>query len=113
MKEHRLPIRKQDMAFFDAISDGSKKIETRAGSPAYSRIKEGDVLVFSCFGKKIKKIAQKIHHFKSVEELLKNFNFKEIMPLASSKEEAIKTWHSFPKYKERLIKYGILVFILE
>ncbi|MFC1656655.1 ASCH domain-containing protein [Patescibacteria group bacterium] len=112
MNEHILPIRKEDKLFFNAIKDGLKKIETRAGSPAYLKIKENDILVFACSGKKIRKKIKTIHHFKSVEQLLNKFNFKDIMPLVSSKKEAIKTWYTFPGYKERLEKYGILAFVL-
>ncbi len=113
MKEYRLLIRKKDKPFFEAIEKGLKKIETRAGSSTYLKIKEGDVLVFSCSGKKLKKRVEKVYHFKTVDKLLDKFNFKEIMPFASSEMEAKKLWYTFPKYKERLSKYGILAFILD
>ena len=112
MKEHRLAMRKQDKPFFEAIKKDLKKVETRAASPLYLKIKEGDILVFSCSGKKLKKKAKKIYYFKTIDKLLKRFAFKEIMPFASSKDEAIKIWHAFPKYKERLAKYGIIAFLL-
>ncbi len=113
LKEYIMPIRKQDKFFFDAIKKGLKKIETRAGSPAYLKIKERDLLIFSCSGKRIKKQIKKIYYFKTLDDLLGQYDFKEIMPLASSREESIKIWYSFPGYKERLKKYGIIAFILD
>jgi len=113
MKEYRLLIRKKDKSFFEVIKKGLKKIETRAGSPTYLKIKEGDILVFSCSGKKLKKKVKKVYHFKTIDKLLDKFDFKEIMPFASSKTEAKKLWYYFPRYKERLSKYGILAFILD
>lgn len=43
---HKLPFREEDRKTFEFIKENRKMIETRAGSPEYLAIKEGDDIVF-------------------------------------------------------------------
>lgn len=113
MKQHILKIRAVDKDFFIFLRDGIKTIETRTATPKYQKIKEGDFLIFVCGNKKLKKKVKKVHLLGSVDKLLERFDFKKIMPHTSSKKEAKKIWHSFPGYKEKISKYGLIVLVLE
>ena len=113
MKRYVLRVAARDKNVFEAIGSGKKKIETRAGSVKYQNIKAGDTLVFSCAGKKFEKKIKEVRHFKSIADILKVYKPSQINPSISTKEEMIKMWHSFPNYKEKIVKFGILAFELK
>lgn len=110
-KTHSLPIRASDRHIFLAIKNGSKSVETRAGG-RYN-IKEGDFIEFSCGKEKLRKKVKNLMAFKSIEETVKAIDFKKIMPFAESIEEVKKVYYSFPNYKERIEKFGLITFELE
>ena len=109
--------------YYDLI-DGRKKIETRACSPNeekdYGQIEKGDLLIFYPLDNfslriehdKISFIAGEIRKYSSVEEMLKHENLKDILPDSNSLEDALKVYYSFPRYKERIAKYGIVAIDL-
>ena len=113
MKRHLLKIREADKIFLDAIKDGRKTIETRAATPQYRKIERGDRLIFQCGKRKIEKKVKEIYLFKNIDELLDKFNLGDIMPHISSRDEAKKAWYSFPGYREKIAKYGLVAWILE
>ena len=113
MKEHLLKFREADKIFFNAIRDGRKTVETRAATPQYRRIKRGDRLIFQCGKRKIEKKVKEIYLFKNIDELLDRLDLESIMPDISSKGEAKKVWYSFPGYREKIAKYGLVALVLE
>ena len=113
MKKHFLKIKQRDKFVFDAIKNGGKTIETRAGSVLYNKIEPGDILVFVCGKEKLEKKVVKATHFKSADDMLKYYDYKKIQPFSDSLEEAKKLYDSFTNYKERLKEFGILAFELE
>jgi len=106
---HALRIRDVDRDVFESIKNGSKNIETRRGSPEYSSINENDTLTFICDEEIVKKIVTRVHHFKTIEEMLEVFDFKQIMPFANSISELKEKYYSFPNYKEEIEKRGLVV----
>lgn len=97
---------------FQAIKSRKKKIETRAGSPRYFNIKAGDRLVFVCGKDKFQKKIKKVRKFKSVEALHKIYKPQEINPKTKTVEESEKMYYSFPGYKEKIKKYGLIALEL-
>ncbi len=108
-----LLIREVDRRVYEALRKGEKSVETRAMSDEYGEIKVGDWLVFNCGKDSLEKEVGEVKHFKSLRELLDNYGFEEIMPFVESEEEALKVWESFPGYKERIAKGGMLAFELK
>ena len=98
---------------FDFIRSGKKKIETRAGTVKYQKIKAGDILVMSCLGKKFEKKVKKVFHFASIKELLKKYTPNQINPAIRTEKELTNKYHSFPNYKEKIAQFGLLAFELE
>ncbi len=111
--KHTLRFAEINKDIFQAIRDGRKKVETRAGSTKYQKIKSGDVLVLSCSGKKFEKKIQKVRHFSSIKEILKKYKPEEINPKTHSLEETEKMYYSFTGYKEKIKKLGLFAFELE
>lgn len=109
----RLVINKNDKDIFDAIADGSKKVETRANTVKYKNIKVGDNIIFSCGTKTIQKTVSKVSIFPTLDALLKKYKPNEINPRLSSKEEIVKMYNSFPGYTEKIKSSGIIAFDLE
>jgi len=106
-------MRKTDKLVFDAIKKGKKTVETRAATERYGKIQMGDALVFVCGRKKIERKVGGVKHFTSIEGMAKKIDFKKIMPFCESIEEMRKVYFSFPGYKEKLKKFGILAFDLK
>ncbi len=112
MKTHTLFFHPEDHHNFEYIRSGEKQIETRAGSEAYNQISTGDTIVFACGEEEIIKVVRLIKHFQSIDELLKEIPFSDIMPWINSEEEAKATWLSFPNYPQRISKFGILAIYI-
>jgi ASC-1-like (ASCH) protein len=104
----RFVINKLNKDIFDAIRDGSKKVETRAATVKYKKLQAGDKVSFSCAGDSIEKQIRKINHFDSIDMLLKKYKPQDINPKLKTKEEIINMYHSFPGYKEKIEKEGII-----
>jgi len=113
MAKHLLKIRKVDKKFFEIIKSGEKTIETRAATDKFHLIKTGDVLKFVCGRDILEKRVLKVYQFKSIDDLAKSLDLKKIMPLAAGLGEAKKIWYSFPNYKEKIKKHGLVAFELK
>lgn len=113
MKKHILKIREVDKIVFDSIKNKEKTIETRANTEKYQKIKKGDILIFTCGNEKIEKEVKLIKYFKSINQMVKMIDFKKIMPFVNSIEEMKNVYYSFPKYKEKIKKFGLVAFYLK
>lgn len=96
---------------FENIRRGTKSIETRAGSLRYRNIKAGDTAVFVCGKDKFEKPINKIKNFKTLDRLFDHYGIRKIMP-GLTKKEAFKMYESYPGYKLKLKKFGIIAFEL-
>lgn len=106
-------MRKIDKFVFDAVKNGEKIIETRAATEKYKKIQPGDTLVFVCGAEKIEREVENVEHFISVDDMVKEINFKKIMPFCKNVEEMKKIYYNFPGYKEKIKNFGLLVFDLK
>lgn len=109
----KLEFREVNRDLFEAIRDGRKKIETRAGGKGYEKIRPGDAVELACGGDSFSRRIAGIKRFPDIVALLSEYDPKEINPACSSAKEIEEIYSSFPGYKERLEKYGLLVFRLE
>jgi len=98
---------------FQSIVDGEKKFETRAATPNYIKIKVGDILILVCGNRKVKKKVKKVEHFQTIGALLKKYKPETINPYIHSVREARAMWNSFPNYREKIKRYGLVVWQLE
>ncbi|MFA5155633.1 MAG: ASCH domain-containing protein [Patescibacteria group bacterium] len=110
---HQLNFLPEHRRTFELIRFGEKRIETRAGSPAYQEIKPGDTIEFSCGGDKFQKEVAAVEHYADLAELFKAYEPAAINPDISSPAELAARYQSFPDYTARLAEYGILVFKLK
>ena len=97
---------------FIAIKKGKKKIETRAGSPKYTNIKVGDILVFVCGKDRFSKKIKKVRKFKSIRALHKIYKPKEINPKTRTIKDSERVYYGFPGYAEKIKKYGLVALEL-
>jgi ASC-1-like (ASCH) protein len=110
MSTFRLPFRFEDKKIFLMIKNHSKSVETRAGNPNYLKIKAGDILKFSCGSSSFQRKVKRVKVFKSIQALLKKHPLKSVDPSLRRKTELEILINSFPNYKERIKKYGIIAF---
>lgn len=108
-----LKFRVVNSYIFEMIKNGKKQVETRAGSPKYFDIKAGDILVFACGNNKFQKEIKKVRKFKNVEALHKIYKPIDINPKTKTVQESARMYYSFPGYKEKIKKYGLVAFELE
>lgn len=113
MKKYTLKFRATDKKIFQALLDGTKKVETRAKTVKYKDIKKGDEVVLSCGTKKLVKIVTKINNYKSITSLLKDYKPSEITPWAKTKKELEAIYYSFPNYKEKIAEFGLVAIEFE
>lgn len=113
MKNWTLRFRQVDKDNFDEVKDGTKFIETRAGTIKYQPIEVGDTLTFVC-GKErcIKKIAKKFR-WPSIDAMVKEIDFKKVMPSIKSVEEMKRVYASYPDYEQKIKEHGLLGFGLK
>ncbi|MFH0830461.1 MAG: hypothetical protein V1895_00130 [Parcubacteria group bacterium] len=109
---HTLLFRPIDRQTFDLIKSGAKTIESRAGLPAYEKIKTGDTIEFRCQDETFSKRVTRVYKFTFVEAMLKEIPLSAIAPAAKSKQEFIERICSFPGYRERIAKSGLLAWKL-
>lgn len=98
---------------FDEVKAGLKKVETRAGTDKYRKIQEGDTLTFVCGKHKLIKKAKKVIIFKSIPSMLRKYKRTDIMPSTKSLAELEKAYYSYPGYREKIKKFGIVAIELK
>jgi ASC-1-like (ASCH) protein len=112
IKTYTLRLRAKDKAIFSAIKNGTKKVETRANTARYQHIQKGEKLVFVCGDKKLEKVIKRVSFHKNVENLLKTYRASNILP-NGTKADLVKLYDSFPLYREKIKKVGIVAMVLE
>lgn len=111
-KTIKLKFRAVNRDIFDAIRDGKKPVETRAATVKFRNIKAGDELEFVCGKDSFKKSVKHVEVFKSIRDLLKKYKLQDINPQISSKDELKEMYYSFPGYRKKIEKFGIIAFEL-
>ena len=113
MKNWTLRFRVVDKKNFDEVKNGVKSIETRAGTIKYQPIEVGDTLTFVCGQNRcVKKITKKFH-WKNIDAMVKEVNFKKVMPSVKSVDEMKKVYASYPDSEKKIKEHGLLGFELK
>ena len=111
-KKYILRIRSADKDIFDAIRNGKKKIETRAATIKYQKIKKGDDVILICGKSKLQKKIAHAHIYKTITDLLKKYTPQDIHQNLKSQEELEKLYYSFPGYQEKIKQHGLIALEL-
>ena len=112
-KTTTLRFAKKNIKTWQFIKNGKKKVETRAGTVKYLKIQKGDVLTLVCGVKKLNKKVKNVEHFKTIKSLIKKHRPGIINPGATTLKEMEAMYASYPDYKEKIKKFGILAFELD
>lgn len=110
---HTLPFLPKHKAKFELLRSNVINVETRAGSELYFKIQPGDSIKFICEDESFIRSVVKVTHFKSLERLLQEYNPGSLHPGIDSRDRLIEKYNYYPGYRERIAKFGILVFELE
>jgi len=109
-KSVRLRFREVNRDIFDAIRDGRKKVETRAATVRYQKAKKGDRVILVCGKDIFEKHIAGVYIFKSIDDLLQKYKVREINPNVETEEELRKLYYSFPGYREKIKKHGLVAY---
>ncbi len=112
-KSVTLKFRAVNRDIFEAVRSGRKKIETRAATKKYAGIEAGDTVVLSCGRDRFEKRVTRAERFASVSAILRKYRPAAINPATRTAREARAMWSSFPGYKEKIRKCGLIAFHLE
>lgn len=107
-----LRIRTVNRDIFEAIRDGRKRVETRAATERYANIKAGDKLILVCGKNRLEKQVKRAAIFKTVSALLSKYKIVDVNPYAKSAKELREIYYSFPGYKEKIKKFGLVALEL-
>lgn len=112
MNKYILRFRAVNKDIFLDIRNGKKTVETRATTKKYRNIKAGDTLILVCGKNKFEKKVKKVMIFKTISSLLKIYPIKKIMPNLNTKYELETAYFSYPHYKEKIKKFGLMALEL-
>ena len=108
-----LRFRRINKDIFDAINNNRKKFETRAATKRYKTMKPWDRVVLICERHKFNKLVKRVQLFPTIGALLKHYKPSQINPKLKTEKELRAMYNSFPAYKEKIKKCGLLVFELK
>lgn len=112
MAKYTLKFRAVNKDIFLDIKSGKKTVETRAATERYKDIKAGDMLVLVCGKERLEKVIKKVRIFKTINSLLKTYSIKKIVPKLNSEKEWREELYTYPNYKEKIKKFGLIALEL-
>lgn len=113
VKKCILRFRTINQDVFDAIKNGAKKVETRAATARYNKIKMGDVIVLVCGKNRFEKTVKRAGIFKTISSMLGKYKVEDVMPNLSSAKELEQAYCSYPNYREKIKKFGLIAIELK
>ncbi|MBI2632779.1 MAG: hypothetical protein HYW78_00090 [Parcubacteria group bacterium] len=108
-----LRMRAKNRDIFEAVKNGTKKVETRAATKKFISVKAGDSIVVRCGKDRFEKKVKRVQHFFSLDALFKKYRPHKITPWISSEKKQRALYYSFPGYREKIKRYGIIAMELE
>jgi len=78
-----------------------------------SELKINDVIMFVCGKEILKKKIKSAENFKTISALLKKYKPQQINPRIKIEKELRKMWYSFPNYRKKIRKHGLVVWKLK
>jgi len=112
-KKVQLKFKAVNKDIFEAILNGSKKVETRAATTKFKNLKAGDIVLLVCGKDQAEKKIKEVQIFKSIGDLVGVYKVSDINPDLKTQEELTKMYYSFPNYREKIDKYGLIAMEFE
>ncbi|MCL4403801.1 hypothetical protein M1432_00385 [Patescibacteria group bacterium] len=111
--KHVLRFRAINKDIWLAIKAGRKKIETRAATVKYENIQAGDKIEFVCGKGRFSKTAKRVVVYKSIAAIVRAYGFKAINPKVDSAKELRELYYTFPGYRDKIKKKGLIAIELK
>ena len=115
MRTWVLRIRAADRPIFDALVDGRKTIETRAGATgarSYTRAQPGDTLLFLCGPARLRRTVTRVAIYPSPAALAADEDVRRVLPWITSAADLAALYESFPGYPARIARHGLVAMEL-
>ena len=110
---HYLKFRAVNRDTFEAVKNGAKKVETRAAIKKFRDIKLGDKVKLICGKDKFEKEVKKSQIYRTITAMLRKYKPSEINPKCSTGKELREMYYSFPGYRQKIKKYGLIAVELK
>lgn len=112
MTRYTLRFRAINRDTFQAIRDGRKKVETRAATVKYRNIAAGDVITFVCGREKFERRVKRATAFKTIAAMLRTYDVSDISPNYPTAKELRAKYNTFPGYREKIKRFGVIAIRL-
>ncbi len=112
-KTHILKFRAVNKNIFAVIKSGEKPVETRAATDRYRKVAVGDTLTMVCGKDRFNKKVAKVTIFKTVVGLARKYKPQLVHHSCKTAKELTAVYNSFPGYKEKIAKQGIVAWELK
>lgn len=102
--------------YIQLIRSGAKTVEGRVAAPLYTKIKAGDLVRFfyrTNASDDVVCLVKCVSRYPSFGEMLAAEGVANCIPGTTDLAEALQVYHTFPKYQEKELKYGVLAFRLQ
>lgn len=102
--------------YIHLIRSGVKTIEGRCAVPLYMKIKAGDMVRFFYRSNASDDViceVIRVSKYQTFKDMLIAEGVNNCVPTATSLERALEVYHSFPKFREKELEYGVLALQLK
>lgn len=102
--------------YIHLIRSGAKTIEGRCAAPIYTKIKAGDMVRFfyrTNVRDDVVCEVIRVSKYQTFKDMLMAEGVANCVPTTTSLEKALQIYHSFPKFREKELEYGVLAFQLK
>ena len=111
-KKYILRFRAVNKRTLEDLKSGRKKVETRAATVKYRGIKKGDKIILACGKTRFETTVKHSSIFKSISAMLRKYKVQDIMPELSLRDELERIYFSYPNYREKIKKFGLIALEL-
>lgn len=110
---HVLRFRVTNRDIWNTIKRGEKKVETRAATTRYRKIEVGDRVTLACGKGQFMRTVKKVVIFRTIRALTHAYKPRAINPKCRTVRELEMMYFSFPGYREKLKKHGVVALELK
>lgn len=95
------------------IEKGSKKYDARPATPFFQEFTKGKRVKWFSKQNSVLTEIEEVHKFRTIDEMFKQFNFKEVFPHVKTIEEAKQIYKNNPENESKIKKFGMVLLKLK
>jgi len=109
-KRTRIPLKDK---YVRSIMKGKKTVEGRINSSIFRRLSLGDTVTFFSRKSEVTVVINRVRRYSSFREMAEYEGVSALVPVITSVNDAVNLYRSFPRYREREGKFGVVALQLK